>query len=89
MILEIILICIIVFCGFLYYRQDSIIKGQVDYINNLENAILKNIQSITRVNARMKEIDSKGGFESDDEVGQIFHEIKAQIEELENEINNG
>jgi len=89
MILDIILLCIIIFCGFLYYRQDSIIKKQVDYINTLENAILKNIQSITRVHNKMKDIDSKGGFESDDEVGQIFHEIKAQIEELENEINNG
>lgn len=36
----------------------------------------------------MKETDSKGGFESDDEVGQIFTSIKEIILLLENELES-
>ena len=88
MILDIILSCIIVFCGYLYYRQDTVIKQQNDYIDRLENNTLNTILRITKTYDRMKEIDSKGGFESDDEVGQIFEGIKNQIRELENELRN-
>jgi hypothetical protein len=31
----------------------------------------------------MKEIDSKGGFESDDEVGTVFDALKRELELLE------
>ena len=31
----------------------------------------------------LKEIDAKGGFEADDEIGQTFKAIKDEIEKLE------
>ena len=87
MILEIILICIIAFCGFIIYRQDQTIKRQIDYIDQIEIKLLTNFESISNSYKRMKEIDQKGGFESDDEVGQVFTGIKDVLEDLEKDIN--
>ena len=87
MILEIILICIIALCGFIVYRQDQTIKKQIDYIDEVELKLLSNFQKISDSYTRMKEIDQKGGFESDDEVGQVFNGIKDVIENLEKDIN--
>ena len=87
MILEIILICIIALCGFIIYRQDQTIKKQIDYIDQVEIKLLTNFQSISSSYKRMKEIDQKGGFESDDEVGQVFTGIKDVLEDLEKDIN--
>ena len=36
---------------------------------------------------RMKSLDRLGAFESDDETGYIFTEIKSAMEELNNEYN--
>ena len=87
MILEIILICIIALCGFIIYRQDQTIKRQIDYIDQIEIKLLTNFESISNSYKRMKEIDQKGGFESDDEVGQVFNGIKDVLEDLEKDIN--
>jgi|TARA_B100000073_G_scaffold172386_1_gene142572 hypothetical protein len=45
-------------------------------INQYENLITQIQQIITFSTERMKTIDSKGTFESDDEVGFFFKEIK-------------
>ncbi len=49
-------------------RQDAIISYQ-DYINGLGS-------TIEFVNKRMKEIDAKGTFQSDDEIGFFFDRLK-------------
>ena len=86
MIIEIVLICIIVVCGFLYYRQDVIIKSQIEYIDDLENKHMDKYNKITEAYEKMKDIDDKGGFASDDEVGQVFKSLNDTIGELEKEI---
>ena len=43
---------------------------------------------ITRVQQELKEIDSTGHFEADDEVGSIFTSIKEVIDEL-NDLTEG
>ena len=43
---------------------------------------------ITRVQQELKEIDSTGHFEADDEVGSIFSSIKEVIDEL-NDLTEG
>ncbi len=45
-------------------------------INQYENLITQIQQIITFSTERMKVVDSKGSFESDDEVGFFFKEIK-------------
>ena len=88
MIVEIILIILLLSIGFLYYRQDKIISNQNEYISSIENTLLQNYDSINKALEKMKEIDGKGGFESDDEVGQIFRSLNDELNKLQKEINN-
>jgi len=53
-------------------------------INNYENIILNISNTIEHIKLQLKIIDDKGTFESDDEVGFFFTEIK----QLGNELNN-
>jgi len=53
-----------------------------DYIENLETWVNQFSKSITNINAELKKIDHKGSFESDDEVGYFYKELKRIIEQL-------
>ena len=44
-------------------------------------------EKIINVNERLKQIDSTGHFESDDEVGTVFDAIKETVNELNEFIN--
>ena len=46
-----------------------------DFVGNVGEKIIS-------VNARLKQIDSTGHFESDDEVGTVFDAIKETVNEL-------
>ena len=52
-------------------------------INNYENIILNISNTIETIKIQLKTIDDKGTFESDDEVGFFFTEIKQLGQELE------
>ena len=52
-------------------------------INEYENIIL-NINTIETIKLQLKTIDDKGTFESDDEVGFFFQEIKQLGNDLDN-----
>ena len=41
-------------------------------------------QQIQTVQNNLKQIDSKGHFESDDEIGSIFEQIKETVNQLDN-----
>ena len=86
MVLEIILGICVLALSYLFYRQDRVIKGQVDYIEKIENKMLDNYKKLSDAFSAMKTADSKGGFESDDEVGQVFNQLKVIIQELEKEL---
>ena len=62
-------------------------------INNYENIILNISNTIEAIKHQLKLIDDKGTFESDDEVGFFFKEIKQlgqQLEQLfETEVDDG
>ena len=60
---------------------------QIEYIDSVELKLLNTFESIKKALDDIQEIDEKGGFESDDEVGQIFSNIKDVITKLDNEIN--
>ena len=53
-------------------------------INAYENIILNINNTIESIKLQLKVIDDKGRFESDDEVGFFFQEIKQLGEDLEN-----
>ena len=51
-------------------------------LESLEDWISDFINTIEKVQMDMKKIDYKGYFEADDEVGQIFEQIKTAINQL-------
>ena len=53
-------------------------------INSYENIILNISNTIESIKLQLKVIDDKGTFESDDEVGFFFTEIKQLGRDLEN-----
>ena len=53
-------------------------------INTYENIILNINNTIESIKLQLKVIDDKGTFESDDEVGFFFQEVKQLGEDLDN-----
>ena len=78
MILEIILGLIVITLGFTTFNQ-------MRKVERLETWVEDYAQRIQDTQETLKEIDSKGDFEADDEVGVIFTSIKEAVDEL-NEI---
>ena len=60
---------------------DSELMDYIDFTTKVEMDLKRAFES-------MKKADSKGGFESDDEVGQVFKSIKNIIAELEEKYGN-
>ena len=82
-ILAIILGILVVALGFTTFnllkkneRQEDILAGYMEYLNKISGLIEFS-------DKKLKEVDRKGSFESDDEVGFFFQEIK-QIQETLN-----
>ena len=82
MILEIHIVLFIIFCMFdvamIYVIWNLITKQE-----SLEDWITDFINTIEKVQIDLKKIDYKGYFEADDEVGQIFEQIKTTINQLD------
>ena len=57
----------------------------------LEEWVEDYIDRINEVNTKIRQIDYKGYFEVDDEVGQVFEQIKNEVQSLEEltEIDEG
>lgn len=51
-------------------EQTKILAGYMTYLNKVSDII-------EHSNKRLKEVDSKGSFESDDEVGFFFEQLKS------------
>ena len=61
-------------------RQIETIANDMDNLNELSIATLEKMLE------DMKEIDIRGSFESDDEVGVVFKELKDTIEKYKNNL---
>ena len=57
-------------------KQEDILRGYMTYLN-------KSSEIIDYSHKKLKEIDAKGSFESDDEVGFFFQQLKALQEILD------
>ena len=53
-----------------------------EYVENLETWLNQFSKTITDMNRQIKKIDNKGSFESDDEVGYFYKELKRIISQL-------
>lgn len=79
MILEISLVIVsLLFVTSCYVMWNLTVK-----IEMLEDWVEQFIQTIDKVNRGLKQADYRGSFESDDEVGFIFKEIKNTIKQLD------
>jgi len=84
--LEIIILVLSVFLittCILLYRMLIRYENAEDTILNMEDTIARNKNIIQSTVDNMRAIDSKGGFESEDEVGAVFKALLAEIENLE------
>jgi len=83
MITAIILLSIILI-GSLYANYNLLknYEKSEEYVENLETWVVKFSETITNINREIKVIDRKGSFESDDEVGYFYKELKRIMDEL-------
>lgn len=70
-------------------RYEDEFEDAEKYVDELSLYVHDMKENASNALRRMKEVDRKGAFESDDEVGYIFTEIKKIVNELNNkaEIN--
>ena len=67
----------------LFVTSSYIIWNLNKKLELLENWVEQFVQVIDRVNRDLKQVDYRGSFEADDEVGFIFKEIKNTIKQLD------
>ena len=69
--------------GLLVLIQTYVVWNLMRKTELLETWVENFTQTIETVQDDLKEIDSTGHFESDDEVGAIFNQIKETVKQLE------
>ena len=79
MVLEISLVLV----SLLFLTSCYVIWNLNTKLESLEDWVTDFINTIEKVQTDLKKIDYKGYFESDDEVGAIFEQIKATINQLD------
>jgi len=71
---------------FLIRRGIQLVKQIENIQNELDDANYSAYNSLETMLEQMREIDIRGSFESDDEVGVVFKELKDIIEKYKNNI---
>ena len=82
MVIEIILGVSVVFNIGLLIGVRNLLKQNEQLEDDLVGTINGVVQTITDANERMQAVDIRGSFESDDEVGTVFTELKGIVKEL-------
>lgn len=80
------------YVNFNLYSKNSVLDEQVETINEIETRVIDLVENLLltyiRILTKLKRVDSRGSFESDDEVGFVFKSIKTTIEDLKIELEN-
>ena len=79
MVLEISLVLV----SLLFLTSCYVIWNLNTKLESLEDWVTDFINTIEKVQTDLKKIDYKGYFEADDEVGQIFNQIKTTVSQLD------
>ena len=82
MVIEIILGVSVVFNIGLLIGVRNLLKQNEQLEDDLVGTINGVVQTITDANERMEAADIRGSFESDDEVGTVFTELKGIVKDL-------
>jgi len=83
MIVEIILVLIVLVLGYTSWIQMIKVESYEEQIERQSVWLDEFINRIDIMSNTLKEIDSKGTFEADDEVGTFFESLKALQERIE------
>ena len=81
--ISIILNIVLVFRGIAYVKQNEQVTDLISGYDLRQDNTLATLENML---AEMKEIDLRGSFESDDEVGAVFTQLKDTIESYKNQI---
>jgi HAMP domain-containing protein len=76
MILEIIMSCIAVTFGYTTFNLTRKVETLETWVENFSS-------QVNEVQTELENVDQSGAFESDDEVGAIFSQIKELVKQLE------
>tara|TARA_B100001564_G_C20629657_1_gene666480 strand:+ start:935 stop:1222 length:288 start_codon:yes stop_codon:yes gene_type:complete len=83
MIITIIILSLLLISSFfVIYNLLRNYEQSEEYVENLESWLQRFAKSITDMQSRMNDIDKKGSFEADDEVGYFFKELKSIMNQL-------
>ena len=69
---------------FFIYRGTQLIRQVEDAINEMDVQNEITINTLEKMLEEMRQIDIRGSFESDDEVGVVFNELKDIIQKYKN-----
>ena len=73
-----------IFLGIIIFTEGYVIWNLFRKTELLETWVEDFTQQIQTVQNNLKQIDSTGHFESDDEIGTIFEQIKETVNQLDN-----
>mgnify|MGYP001203225798 FL=1 len=82
MVIEILLGISVVANLVLLYGVRNLLRQNEQLEDNLSDLVIDTNQTISSAVEQMKQVDIRGSFESDDEVGSVFDSLKAIIERL-------
>jgi len=69
--------------GYIIWNTSRKLEEAQDLVDEVSLEQVDTIMRLKKTFNNLKEIDAKGGFEADDEIGQTFSAIKDEIEKLE------
>ena len=82
MIVNILLLILICIQLYVIWNLNKKTETYEDMVSEYETYLDEVTTAVTDINNRLKEIDHRGTFESDDEVGYFFKALKSLVEQL-------
>ena len=82
MIINILLLILICIQLYVIWNLNKKTETYEDMVSEYETYLDEVTTAVTDINNRLKEIDHRGTFESDDEVGYFFKTLKSLVEQL-------
>ena len=83
-IIFMLIVAVLIYAIINLVKQTEQLEDQVSYYIDVVDAVR---EKVLDVQVQLKEIDIKGSFEADDEVGFVFKEIQELVDDLTNTIN--
>lgn len=71
---------------FFIWRGTQLVRQVEDAVNEINNVTDETFAVLNKMQEEMRAIDIRGSFESDDEVGVVFKELKGIIEKYQTNI---